>query len=159
MAARVYADEDKDWKIATTKQPRTDRYHAPTPKELPGAKTIKTMQLHAMLSKSRAPVLIDALEGDGHRTIAGSHWIKGIGLGVLNNAVTERLRLDLEKLTAGRKSTPLVFFCLSSECWLSYNAGLHAIGLGYTSIYWFRGGTEAWQRAGFEMREAEPYRR
>ena len=159
MAARVFADEDKDWGIAPTKQLRGNRYHAPTPKELPGAKTIKTMELRAMQRQSPAPILIDSLGGDGHRTIAGSRWLKGIGEGVLGNAGTEQLRQDLEKLTAGRKSAPLVFFCLSSECWLSYNAGLHAIGLGYTNIYWYRGGTEAWNRAGFEMREAEPYKR
>ena len=159
LAARVFADEDKDWGVAPTKQPRTDQYHAPTPKELPGAKTIKTMELRALLSQSPAPVLIDALGDDGHRTIAGSHWLKGIGVGVLGNAVTERMRLDLEKLTAGRKSAPLVFFCLSSQCWLSYNAGLHAIGLGYTNIHWYRGGIEAWQRAEFEVRQAMPYQR
>jgi hypothetical protein len=45
-----------------------------------------------------------------------------------------RLRADLERLTAGRKDAPLVFFCLSSECWMSYNAG-------------------------FETRKAEPHRR
>ena len=67
--------------------------------------------------------------------------------------------LDLEKLTAGRKSVPIVFFCLSSECWLSYNAGLRAIELGYTNVHWFRGGTAAWERAGFEMMEAVPFQR
>lgn len=156
-AAQVFADETKDWGVPPRKQVRTDRYHAPTPKELPGAKTIRTMELRAMQSQSPAPVLIDVLGGDGHRTLRGAYWLRGAGLGT--DAETERLRLDLEKLTGGRKAEPIVFFCLSSECWLSYNAGLRAIELGYTNVYWFRGGTEAWKRAGFEMREAEPYRR
>jgi len=156
-AAQVFANEEKDWGVPARKQPRTDRYHAPTPRELPGAKTIRTMELRAMQSQSSGPILIDVLGGDGHRTIRGSHWLKGAGLGV--DAETERLRLDLEKLTSGRKAAPIVFFCLNSECWLSYNAGLRAVELGYTNVSWFRGGTVAWERAQFEMMEAVPYRR
>ena len=158
MAARVFADESKDWGVPPRNKPRTDRYHAPTPRELPGARTITTMQLKAMQSQSPAPILVDVLGGSGHRTIRGSHWLSGAGLGA-GAAEIERLRIDLEKLTAGRKAAPIVFFCLSSECWLSYNAGLHAIELGYTNVHWFRGGTAAWQRAEFEMMEAQPYRR
>jgi len=156
LAARVFADEDKDWGVPPRKQPRADRYHAPTPKDLPGARTIRTMELRAMQSQTPAPILIDVLGGDGHRTIRGSHWLKGAGLAA--GPEVERLRLDLERLTAGRKAAPLVFFCLSSECWLSYNAGLRAVDLGYTNVNWFRGGTVAWQSADFEMMEAAPYR-
>lgn len=156
-AAQVFADEARDWGVAPRKQPRTDRYHAPTPTELPGAKTIRAMELRAMQSQSPAPVLIDVLGGNGHRTIRGAYWLNGAGLGT--DTATERLRLDLEKLTGGRKAAPIVFFCLNSECWLSYNAGLRAIELGYTNVHWFRGGTVAWERAEFEMIEAIPYRR
>ncbi len=159
MAARVYADEDKDWGVPPRKQPRTDRYHAPTPKEVPGARTIRTVALRAMQNQTPGPILIDVLGGDGHRTIRGSSWLRGVGLGALDNAAKERLRLDLETLTAGSKSAPVVFFCLSSECWLSYNTSLLAMELGYTNVHWFRGGTAAWERAGFEMAEAVPYRR
>jgi PQQ-dependent catabolism-associated CXXCW motif protein len=157
--AQVFADEDKDWGIAPTKIPRTGRLHAPTPKELPGAKTITAMELRALRDQSPAPILIDVLDGDGHRSIPGAHWLREPGKAVFGQAEAEGFRQDLEKLTKGRKSAPAVFFCLSSECWLSYNAGLRAIELGYTNVYWFRGGTAAWQRAGFETRESEPYRR
>jgi PQQ-dependent catabolism-associated CXXCW motif protein len=159
VAARVFADEDKDWGVAPTKSPRTGRMHAPTPKELPGAKTIRTMELRAMQGHSPAPVLIDVLGGDGHRTIPGARWLKGAGEGALDKLKIDQLRVDLEKITGGRETAPIVFFCLSSECWLSYNAGLRAIEMGYTNVHWYRGGTEAWNRAGFETQEAEPYRR
>lgn len=159
MAARTFADEDKDWGVAPTKSPRSGRLHAPTPRELPGAKTIRTMELRAMQGKSPVPILIDVLGGDGHRTIVGARWLREPGEATFGNAEQQRFREDLEKLTAGRKSAPIVFFCLSSECWMSYNAGLRALEMGYTNVHWYRGGTAAWQRAGFEMREAEPYRR
>jgi len=159
VMAQVFADADRDWGVAPTKTPRDARLHAPTPKELPGARTITAMGLRALRDQSPAPVLIDVLDGQGHRTIPGAHWLREPGKSVFGPAEMESFREDLEKLTKGRKSAPIVFFCLSSECWLSYNAGLRAIELGYTNVSWFRGGTAAWQRAGFETREAEPYRR
>lgn len=156
---QVFADEDRDWRVAPPKAAHTGRMHAPTPKELPGAKTLTAMELRALREQSPAPILIDVLTGDGHRTIPGAHWLREAGVASFSDAQRENLRLDLAKLAGGRKDAPLVFFCLSSECWLSYNAGLRAIELGYTNVSWFRGGTAAWQRAGFETREAEPYRR
>lgn len=159
MAARVFADEDKDWGVPPTSTARSGRLHAPTPLTIPGAKTIRTMELRAMLGQSPQPILIDVLGGDGHRTIAGALWLREPGEATIGYAGTERFRQDLDKLTMGRKSAPLVFFCLSSECWMSYNASLRAIEIGYTNVLWYRGGTASWQRAGFDMREAEPYRR
>jgi PQQ-dependent catabolism-associated CXXCW motif protein len=159
VMTQVFADEDRDWGVAPTGTPRSGRMHAPTPKELPGAKTITAMELRALRDQSPAPILIDVLDGDGHRTIPGAHWLREPGKAVFGQAEADGFRQDLEKLTKGRKSAPIVFFCLSSECWLSYNAGLRAIELGYTNVSWFRGGTAAWQRAGFETRESEPFRR
>ena len=55
----------------------------------------------------------------------------------------------LERLTAGDKGRPLIFYCLSSMCWHSYNASLRAMEEGYTQVMWYRGGLEAWtQRVG-----------
>jgi PQQ-dependent catabolism-associated CXXCW motif protein len=157
--AQVFADEEKDWGIAPTNIPRAVGLHAPTPKELPGAKIITAMELRALREQSPAPVVIDVLTGGGHRTVPGARWLREAGRASFGDAEREQLRLDLETLTGGRKAAPLVFLCLSSECWLSYNAGLRAIELGYANVSWFRGGTVAWQRAGFETREAVPYRR
>jgi len=156
---QAFANEDKDWGVPPTKSPRAARLHAPTPTELPGAKTIRATELRVWQEKPPAPLLIDVLGGDGHRTIPGAHWLREAGAGSFGNAEEGRFRDDLGKLSGGRKAAPIVFFCLSSQCWLSYNAGLRALEMGYTNVYWFRGGIEAWQRAGFETREAEPYRR
>jgi PQQ-dependent catabolism-associated CXXCW motif protein len=46
---------------------------------------------------------------------------------------------------------PLVFFCVNSQCWLSYNASLRAAALGYTNVYWYRGGIESWRAAGLPL--------
>ena len=41
----------------------------------------------------------------------------------------------------------IVFFCLSAKCWLSHNAALRAIALGYENVHWYRGGIKAWKKA------------
>lgn len=43
---------------------------------------------------------------------------------------------------------PVVFYCASSQCWLSVNAAMRAQKLGYTNIKWYRGGIQAWIGAG-----------
>jgi rhodanese-related sulfurtransferase len=51
---------------------------------------------------------------------------------------------------------PIVFMCLSSECWISYNASLHAIEGGYKDVIWYRGGAEVWKAAGLELKAPTP---
>lgn len=43
------------------------------------------------------------------------------------------------------KSKPVVFYCNGPKCRRSDNAVVTATACGYTSIYWFRGGIEAWR--------------
>nr|WP_146910579.1 rhodanese-like domain-containing protein [Arenimonas daejeonensis] len=57
----------------------------------------------------------------------------------------------MQQATQGRKDRPMVFYCQSTQCWMSYNAALRAINLGYTKVLWYRGGIEAWQQAGLPM--------
>ena len=54
----------------------------------------------------------------------------------------------LAQLASGDKAKPMVFFCASSQCWLSYNAALRAVAAGYSRVYWYRGGVDAWTAAG-----------
>ncbi len=54
------------------------------------------------------------------------------------------------------KQHPIVLYCLSPECWMSYNASLRAINLGYTNVLWYRGGIESWKKAGLPVQTAGP---
>jgi len=92
-------------------------------------------------------VLVDVLDGR-HETIRGAHWLPKGGSGS-GRQEDSRFSAALDKLTGGDKTQALVFFCLSSECWLSYNAILRARDLGYTNVAWYRGGTSAWSAANF----------
>ena len=67
-----FADEDRDWGIAATSRLRQPLYHAPTPREIPGAQVVHTRELQAMLAGSGRPVLIDVLSGARSVTLSGA---------------------------------------------------------------------------------------
>ena len=147
--ANGYADEDRDWGVAPTHQLRREPYHAPTPREIPGAQVVHTRELQAMLAGANPPLLIDVLSEVGHVTLTGALWLSGAGRGTnFVDPVQSVLEPLLQQLSAGDKARVMVFFCASSQCWLSYNAALRAAAAGYTRVYWYRGGIEAWTEAG-----------
>ncbi len=151
-AQSAFADEDHDWGIAATHELRRPPYTAPTPRAIPGGQVIRTLELKTMLEADARALAIDVASGDGHVTLAGSRWLGGAGRGAnFIDALQAQLAERLAQLTGGDKSRPLVFFCVNSQCWLSYNAALRAIALGYTRVYWYRGGIEAWRAAGLPL--------
>lgn len=144
----TYGTEMKDWSVARTTALRTKEYHAHTPVTHPLAGTITTKDLHEQIIGPEPPVLIDVLGGKDHHSLPGAVWLKDAGRGDdgVENA-DARLRAKLEELTNGDRRRSVVFFCLSAECWLSYNAVLRTVGLGYENVHWYRGGIDAWKKA------------
>jgi len=43
------------------------------------------------------------------------------------------------------KTDPVIFYCNGPKCRRSDHAVVIAVACGYTNIYWFRGGIEAWR--------------
>lgn len=76
--------------------------------------------------------------------------MSGAGSGQFYAAEKSRFATALENMTGGDKTRPLVFLCLNSECWWSYNAALRALEAGYEDVIWYRGGTDAWRGASLE---------
>jgi PQQ-dependent catabolism-associated CXXCW motif protein len=123
--------------------------HAPTPLTVPGAKTVTTPELRKRLREEPPPILIDVLGSDGHRTLPGAVWLPGAGRGEsFEDEVQSRLARALADLTAGDPTRTLVFYCQSPLCWLSYNAALRALRLGYADVLWYRGGIQYWGASG-----------
>jgi PQQ-dependent catabolism-associated CXXCW motif protein len=144
-----FADEGKDWGVAPTQSQRRAEHHAPTPLTVKGAKVVKTIALRKLLVTDPTAVVVDVLDDEGRATVPGAHWLPGAGMGLESGAEKSRFAQGLKKLTGGNKSRPVVFLCLSSECWLSYNASLLAVEAGYSNVLWYRGGVDAWNEAGF----------
>jgi PQQ-dependent catabolism-associated CXXCW motif protein len=88
-------------------------------------------------------------------SIAGAHWLPNVGYGVLSPQFEDYFRTRLEQLTGGDRAKPVVFFCLK-DCWMSWNAAKRARAWDYTTVVWFRDGTDGWQDAGRELVKVEP---
>ncbi|MFL1389767.1 PQQ-dependent catabolism-associated CXXCW motif protein [Pseudomonas tritici] len=144
---------------------RTSLYRSPTPDQLPGATIVDTPALQALLNQTPAPVLIDVyrrqwlqgrfIEDQPHANLPGSHWLANTGDGDLTPEWQGYLVRHLYKFTGGNLARPLVFYC-RSDCWLSWNAVKRAAELGYTSVYWYRDGLDAWEAANLPVMAATP---
>ena len=150
----AFAYEDKDWGVAPTSSIKRAPVHAPTPLSIPGGRVIRTLELKGLLEQHKDVVVVDVLDGRTRQSVPGAHWLSGAGAPTFYAAETTRFAAVLEKLTGGDKARPVVFLCLNSECWLSYNAALRATEAGYKDVLWYRGGTDAWKGASLEMKNA-----
>jgi PQQ-dependent catabolism-associated CXXCW motif protein len=110
---------------------------------------VSTRELVALMIGPKPPALIDVLDApEDHVTLPTAWWWRGGGdHGKDNEAATAKLFGQMLATAVPSKDAPVVFFCESSRCWLSYNAALRAVAAGYTNVLWYRGGTLAWKSA------------
>ena len=124
----------------------------PLPLLVPGATTITTLEFRELLAKDQTVVLIDAFKDADHMTIPGAYWRHDIGdrrPGAFPLAEMTRM---MQEITRGDPDRPIVVFERSANWgWYGYNAALRLVGMGYTNIFWYRGGIDAWWDAGFQM--------
>ncbi len=152
MVKGTFRDESRDFGIPATSEPKREGVHADTPTGIPGGRVILTRDLADMIARGDRPVLIDTLDGNRHSTLPGAYWLRGAGnLRAEDTRQTGALIADAVRGVAGGKDRPVVLFCLSSQCWLSYNAALRLIAAGFSKVYWYRGGVEAWRAAGLPV--------
>ena len=155
----TFGIEADDWGIPATDQLRQDGYHAPTPTTHPQAAVINTQDLHAALIGPNPPLTINVLSGRAHQSIPGSIWLPNAGYGgSLDDDIQAQLASTLGNITEGDLARPIVVFCLDAHCWLSYNAALRLHALGYETLYWYRGGINAWNAASLPTRMTAAYR-
>ncbi|WP_282571883.1 rhodanese-like domain-containing protein [Roseomonas acroporae] len=147
-----YADELTDFGVPPQNQ-LNPNVGSPTPTMVPGARVVTTDELRqALQGGGGAIVLVDVLDGAPHPTLPGAIPLPGAGGGgSFNDGVQQRLQGLLAQITQQQLQRPIVFFCLSSRCWESYNAVLRATRLGYQSVFWYRGGLESWRAAGLPL--------
>lgn len=148
-----FADELADFGVAP-KPSLESNVGSPTPTSIPGGQVITTGGLSGALKRGIPLLLIDALNdgGRGHPTLPNARKLPFAGeAGSFNDQTQQALAAVLGQFTGNRRDVPLVFFCLSAQCWESYNASLRAINLGFTNVLWYRGGLMAWQAAGLPV--------
>jgi PQQ-dependent catabolism-associated CXXCW motif protein len=131
--------------------------HGPTPTTIPGGQLITTRGLVALLQAgtpgSARPLVFDVLGGP--EILPGAQYaVPAHQGGSFDDRTQREFGQYLQQVTQGRQDQPLVFYCASTQCWMSYNAALRAIRMGHRQVYWYRGGIEAWKQAGLAVSPA-----
>jgi tetratricopeptide (TPR) repeat protein len=151
---RDHADEDANFGV-----PADSTLHSEvagyTPTSAPGATTILTADLPRLLAETH-PLVIDAITDARVPSIPGSVGLAFAGLGgSFEDEAQRRLRSKLQELTGGDLNRPIVAVGWNSEHFDGLNLALRLVALGYTRVYWYRGGREAWEVAGLPEAEVD----
>lgn len=116
----------------------------PTPTSIPGGRVITTPELLQLLNNPNSGVIVFDVLGGNQRLPNAVDAVAASAGGTFSDRTQRGFERQLEGLTSGRKDAPMVFYCSSIYCWMSYNAALRAINAGYSQVYWYRGGLQAW---------------
>lgn len=140
--------------VTATAHLHTGAMHGATPASIPGGQLITTRGLQELVNGRQTPfILLDILGGP--QVIPGAQFaVPAAQPGSFTDATQQQFAQFLQQATGGNKEYPLVLYCQSRECWMSYNAALRAINMGYRNVLWYRGGIEAWQAAGLPLQQS-----
>lgn len=152
---RLMLAERQDFGVKATAELHSGPMHAPTPNSIPGGQVITTKGLIPLLANQQLGALVFDILG-GPEMIPGARpAVPASQAGSFSDQNQQQFSQYLQSLTKGNMNVPLVFYCLSSHCWMSYNASLRAINMGYKNVLWYRGGIEAWKAAGQQVQQAQ----
>lgn len=142
----VFAFEARDYGVKPPTRLRQSDIHAPTPNRLPGGALVSTAVLAQSMIDGVDFILIDVL-GDDY-SIPGA-YVEPLmaSAGSFDDRIQQQTQQWLDRLTDGDRGVPIVIYCSDPMCWLSYNAGLRAVNAGFSNVYWYRGGLQAWMMA------------
>ncbi len=150
---QITAVETRDFGVPPQNTLRHGQFHAPTPVAIPGANLVTTENLVSAISGGVQMVLIDVLGAE--YTLPGAFTTAGLAYaGHFNDRTQQQAAVWLGQVTGGQRDMPIVIFCSDPMCWLSYNGVLRTVNAGYTNVYWYRGGLQAWQMAGLPLQPA-----
>jgi rhodanese-related sulfurtransferase len=147
--------ERKDFGVAATTELHSGAMHGPTPNTIPGGQVITTKGVVALVNNAALGAKIFDILGSPEMIPGAIPAVPAHQAGSFNDQTQQEFGNFLNQVTQGNKETPLVFYCLSTQCWMSYNASLRAIRMGYTNVLWYRGGIEAWKAAGQKVQPAQ----
>jgi tetratricopeptide (TPR) repeat protein len=139
---RDHFDETADFHIPSTPELRDHGLDSPTPLSVPGGITIVTDELVSLLKVDPKPLLLT--KAPANPTIPSAILVNFGNMGSLTDEWQTTLRRLVGEATHGDKQYPIVVFSFSINHWPARNLALRLIALGYTKVYWYRGGWEAW---------------
>ena len=115
-----------------------------SPESIEGAQKIDAEKLIRLVNQGEARIIIDSRISSDRKLgyIPGSISLPDTGTSC------ESLARIIPQ-----KSDPVVFYCNGPKCRRSDNAVIIAADCGYTNIYWFRGGIEAWRANNYPIKK------
>ena len=137
---------------------RIAQYRSPVPEQVEGGTRISLDELDLLVAKDHA-VLVDVMAAEGagpdpvsgewrlskpRHNIPGSVWLPDVGRGTLSPTLDAYFRANMERVTGGDKTRPVIVYC-QSDCWMSWNAVKRAAGYGHRHLYWYPEGTDGWR--------------
>jgi tetratricopeptide (TPR) repeat protein len=137
---REHLDESADFHIRSDGLLH-DRPDGPTPLDLPGATTIDTAGMQRLLLTT--PNLLVLTTTPFNPSIPGAILVSGPA-GKLDDDWQTELGTLIQRATNGQKDRPIVTFSYSINHWYARNLAVRLLALGYTQVFWYRGGWEAW---------------
>jgi PQQ-dependent catabolism-associated CXXCW motif protein len=159
--AQLEAKERADQGVPADAELHAGAMHGATPASIPGGQLVTTRQLVATLGAQRdvgpnalPPLLLFDVLGGAERLPGALNAVPAHQPGSFDDNVQREFGAFLRQVTQGRQDRPMVFYCQSTMCWMSYNAALRAIRMGYQKVGWYRGGVEAWKEAGLPIQRA-----
>lgn len=139
---RDHLDEDADSKIPSDATLRPfDKVNSPTPMTVPGGTTVRTADLVRLLAE-RKPVVVTT--SSANPSLPGAILYDQFNSGSFDDVWQARLQRMMQELAGGDLHRPIVTFAANINRWHARNLALRLIALGYTQVYWYRGGWEAW---------------
>ena len=148
------ARELQDFGVPAQDGLHAGQMHGPTPNRIPGGAVITTGALRALLQERNSQALVFDVLGAEEMLPNALQAAWASQPGSYNDQVQQQFAQALSAQLRGQTNTPLIFYCASTQCWMSYNAALRAIRAGYTQVFWYRGGLEAWKAAGMPTQPA-----
>lgn len=140
--------ERQDFGVQPTAQLHSGAMHGPTPASIPGGQVITTKGIVELVQGRQTPFIILDVLGGQELLPGATYAVPAHQAGSFNDQTQQEFGGFLQQMTGGNKEIPLILYCQSNQCWMSYNAALRAINLGYKNVLWYRGGIEAWKMAG-----------
>ena len=141
---RDHASEEGDAGVAADSNLRAEMAGL-TPMSVPKVRTIRTVELQQLLGQGK-PVVIDPLLYSWGRSIPGAIGLENVGYGgSTSDMVQDRLGRKMKSLTNGDLAAPVVAVGWNSERFDGRNVAVRLVALGYTNVFWYRGGREAWE--------------
>ncbi len=151
---QLMKQERQNFGVPATRELHSGAPHGPTPTSIPGGQVITTKGLVALVQGRQAPFLLFDVLGGPEMLPNAIPAVAASQPGSFTDQTQTGFGQYLSQTTNGNKQMPLVFYCRSTHCWLSYNAALRAITMGYTNVLWYRGGIDAWTMAGLPLQPA-----